>query len=868
MAEKRDQFTYEDLKREPGNLIEARDWNTAMWAIAEVGTRLTALGDAVPRNNGANTLTGPLTIEDALTVGNHVVIRSLGTDSPAATLEVAGEVQVGTDATINGTLSVSKDASINGNATITQNATITGNATVSGTLTVTERVRIQKNAISEGTNDYQLEIFSPNTSRVQDYVKIRFHQASQYYAWLGYHGLAANTAGEFVFFDLNAKKEAKVRAGALTCTADAQVQGQLNVTGALKVSNHLTVEGSADITDIVTAKDVHLDGTSVAEMLRNWRAKEETPIAWKTVEHQFQPNAIAIEIAPDGQTISLRGLTVPAEPDMPMAREQILSLHGVVEIPVHFIPPIDGASISGQERLLCQVVSLSLEPVYTWPQPQDATQHWILRAIEVAAPPWARNDHDLAKEWRRRQRARQDLSTQIATLLTSHKDIALAEIAELQARYKARRVEIIKEALGEIDPRLTTEDWVLMAIGRGPGRLVYEDFQGPKEEQYEFLHKVLYNEDVPFEDDGMSGLGLIFSNINFGGGLVRRQVGGYKRRFNTLSSAADAEYQPQLFAERIEAVNTKYQAMQTLLVEEKMPRIIPIDHARDREVQALFTHLDQLDTAMEWWKRAPGSTSNAEQSTEDLEEEQRKGLLETQLDTLITLLITREKQTPDSALGIAAAEYDTIQGQCEQKKREILIETVDPLLLAALSKQFGGSLAQARLEIEDTKSRHTYEDINAKLHAFAQGTSRSFEVQNRNGRMFITLDLSSTQAALEEAKRKNEALDTEYTPQITRAKTLLEQEERQYRAAAKKREVSIPGDLDQQWQQLWAQLDHIERDIAAQRRVLPIPACVRGFSELAPWTLRLLITYATRIGTPPVAASRGLPTRVPMRLTA
>jgi cytoskeletal protein CcmA (bactofilin family) len=275
MAEKRDRFTYEDLKREPGNLIEARDWNTAMWAIEEVGTRLTTLGDAVPRKNGANTLTGPLTIEDALTVGNHVVIRSVGTDSPAATLEVAGEVKVGTDATINGTLSVS-------NATITQDATITGKATISGTLTVTEQVRIQKNAIPEGTNDCQLEIFSPNTGRVQDYVKIRFHQASQYYAWLGYHGLSANTAGEFVFFDLNAKKEAKVRAGALTCTADADVQGKLEVAGTLQVRSHLTVEGNADVTDIVTAQDVYLDGTSVAQVLKELAAREEKPL---TVAH-------------------------------------------------------------------------------------------------------------------------------------------------------------------------------------------------------------------------------------------------------------------------------------------------------------------------------------------------------------------------------------------------------------------------------------------------------------------------------------------------------------------------------------------------------------------------------------------------------
>ncbi|HSX81746.1 MAG TPA: hypothetical protein VLQ80_24675, partial [Candidatus Saccharimonadia bacterium] len=138
MAEKRDTFTYEDLKRKPGDLIESRDWNTAMWAIEEVHTHLTTLGNAVPRKSGANTLTGPLTIKDTLTVDANVVIRGSGMTSPDATLEVAEAVKVGTNATIN------------------------------GTLTVTEQVRLQKNAIPEGTNDCQLEISSPNTGKTQD----------------------------------------------------------------------------------------------------------------------------------------------------------------------------------------------------------------------------------------------------------------------------------------------------------------------------------------------------------------------------------------------------------------------------------------------------------------------------------------------------------------------------------------------------------------------------------------------------------------------------------------------------------------------------------------------------------------------------
>ena len=399
MAEKRDRFIYEDLKREPGNLIEARDWNTAMWAIEEVGTRLTTLGDAVPRKNGANTLTGPLTIEDALTVGNHVVIRSVGTDGPAATLEVAGEVKVGTDATINGTLSVS-------NATITQDATITGKATISGTLTVTEQVRIQKNAIPEGTNDCQLEIFSPNTGKAQDYTKIRFHQHNQYYAWLGYHGLSANTAGEFVFFDLNAKKEAKVRTGALTCTADADVQGKLEVAGALKVRSHLTVEGNADVTDIVTAKDVHLGGTSVAQVLKDLAAREEMHVAWQTVVHPFKPPATLIDALlateESRRIVTLDGVMIPLQPGMLPGREdpvdprqQLFSLRGILEIPVQlmkiqFSEPYTFDAPTSEplrdEVVICEVVSMAIVPG-VW-RTENASTRWGVGGIAIAAP-WA-----------------------------------------------------------------------------------------------------------------------------------------------------------------------------------------------------------------------------------------------------------------------------------------------------------------------------------------------------------------------------------------------------------------------------------------------------------------------------------------------
>jgi hypothetical protein len=444
MAEKRDKFTYEDLKREPGNLIESRDWNTAMWAIEEVGTRLTTLGEAVPRKSGANTLTGPLTIEDALTVGrNHVVIRGNGTTGPETTLEVAEAVKVGTDATITGTLTVSKGAEI------------TGKTTITGTLTVTEQVRLQKNAIPEGTNDCQLEIFSPNTGKAQDYTKIRFHQANQYYAWLGYHGLSsANQAGEFVFFDLNAKKEAHVRTGALTCTGDA------SLGGSLEVAHTLTVKGSSEFTKVVTAQDVHLDGTSVAEMLRNLSETRESHIVWKTVVYQFQPNATNVEVSPDRQTINIHGLTVPHVPGMPLAKEQILSLRGVVEIPIQLIPPADGNMVLLNERIICEVGLMSLEPVFAWPQPQDTAQNWCIRARDIVAPPWVRGDQEIVEELQRREAAKRLVMADIEEKRRDAHNEYAQEIRRKKDEANAKIQESKKKSVG---------DWLLQQVQATPG---------------------------------------------------------------------------------------------------------------------------------------------------------------------------------------------------------------------------------------------------------------------------------------------------------------------------------------------------------------------------------------------------------------
>lgn len=86
---------------------------------------------------------------------------------------------------------------------------------------------IQKNAIPSEENNYHLEVFSPNTSDSTKYTKIRFHQANQYWAWFGYHHTAQNNTGdgEFVFWNLNQGREAKVRSG------------ELEVSGGIRAGN-------------------------------------------------------------------------------------------------------------------------------------------------------------------------------------------------------------------------------------------------------------------------------------------------------------------------------------------------------------------------------------------------------------------------------------------------------------------------------------------------------------------------------------------------------------------------------------------------------------------------------------------------------
>lgn len=81
-------------------------------------------------------------------------------------------------------------------------------------------LHIQRDAILERENDCHLEIFSPNTNDTGKYTKIRFHQGNQYWAWLGYHGIAQNDTGEFVFWNLNQNKEAKVRVGDLSVNGE------------------------------------------------------------------------------------------------------------------------------------------------------------------------------------------------------------------------------------------------------------------------------------------------------------------------------------------------------------------------------------------------------------------------------------------------------------------------------------------------------------------------------------------------------------------------------------------------------------------------------------------------------------------------
>lgn len=100
---------------------------------------------------------------------------------------------------------------------------------------------VQKNAIPESENNYHLEVFSPNTNDFNKYTKIRFHQSNQYWGWLGYHGLAQNTRGEFVFWDLNQNKEAAVRLGELKVTEKIEIGATLTIGNITIGENELRI---------------------------------------------------------------------------------------------------------------------------------------------------------------------------------------------------------------------------------------------------------------------------------------------------------------------------------------------------------------------------------------------------------------------------------------------------------------------------------------------------------------------------------------------------------------------------------------------------------------------------------------------------
>jgi hypothetical protein len=70
-------------------------------------------------------------------------------------------------------------------------------------------------ATKENENKPQLEVYAPDSGDFSSYTKIRFHQGNQYWGWLGYHGLSKNDNGEFVFWNQNQSKEARIRCGDL-----------------------------------------------------------------------------------------------------------------------------------------------------------------------------------------------------------------------------------------------------------------------------------------------------------------------------------------------------------------------------------------------------------------------------------------------------------------------------------------------------------------------------------------------------------------------------------------------------------------------------------------------------------------------------
>ena len=90
-------FNHQD--KDPGDLILSADWNASMNEVARLET------DKVNRQ-GEDTITGPLTIEQALTVNSPV---GIGTSNPQAQLEVTGLGGTHIDLLVNGRLKSNSD---------------------------------------------------------------------------------------------------------------------------------------------------------------------------------------------------------------------------------------------------------------------------------------------------------------------------------------------------------------------------------------------------------------------------------------------------------------------------------------------------------------------------------------------------------------------------------------------------------------------------------------------------------------------------------------------------------------------------------------------------------------------------------------
>jgi hypothetical protein len=84
-----------------------------------------------------------------------------------------------------------------------------------GRCNVTGLLHVNGPATKEDENKPQLEVYAPDSGDFSSYTKIRFHQGNQYWGWLGYHGLSKNDNGEFVFWNQNQSKVARIRCGDL-----------------------------------------------------------------------------------------------------------------------------------------------------------------------------------------------------------------------------------------------------------------------------------------------------------------------------------------------------------------------------------------------------------------------------------------------------------------------------------------------------------------------------------------------------------------------------------------------------------------------------------------------------------------------------